>query len=129
MEPIYFNPLTDKRPSGGFCRGDRIRVLVGVEVSSTHPSRKRWTTRRSQVVRVAHELAGRYVTVQEVLDEHSDALIKQGFDLSKLEAWKRDNSMEFYRMMVCIDPPSVRWAGAGGYWCEVPVNAVERIAA
>lgn len=124
-ELVYFNRLIDKRPSKGFQRGDRVRVPAGVTVRSTHPTRKSWTTKRAQTVRVDHEMSGRYIPVREALDLHRAELTKQGFDLSKMEAWERDNAPEYYRMMVQIEESSVRWAGTGGYWCEVYASAVE----
>lgn len=128
MEPIYFNPQTDPRPSAKIARGTKVRVPSGVCVRSTHPGRKNWLSKRSQVIKVDHELGGRYVPVREALTEYRGSLEGQGFDLSTLEKWKLDNSAEFYRMMVLIEPPSIRWAGTGGYWCEVPASAVEIIA-
>lgn len=128
MEPIYFNPHTDPRPVKTIARGTQVRVPSGVCVRSTHPARKSWLSKRSQVVKVDHELSGRYVSVREALDEFKASLKDQGFDLSILEKWEENNSPEFYRMMVLIDPPTVQWAGTGGYWCEVPVSAVEIIA-
>jgi hypothetical protein len=127
MEPICFNPSTDARPTGGFRGGDRVRVPAGTEVRSTHPNRKCWISARSQVVLINHELHGRFVPVDEALGEYKQTLIQQGYDLSKLDAWKRDNSPEYYRMMILIDAPTVRWAGAGGYWCEVPASVFERV--
>lgn len=128
MEPIVFNPHTDKRPTGGFCHGDKVRIPAGVAVASMHPTRGGWISKRAQVVRIDHELFGRYVSVGEALGEYKLDLAKRGYDLSMLEAWKRDNSPEFYHMMVLVDLPSIRWAGSGGYWCEVPAGAVERVA-
>lgn len=127
MEPIYFNPQTDKRPTGGYCSGDKVRIPAGTSVTSMNPSRRGWISKRAQVVRVDHELFGRYVSVSEALGEYRQDLAKRGYDLSTLETWKRDNSPEFYRMMVLINQPSIRWAGSGGYWCEVLASSVEKV--
>jgi hypothetical protein len=60
-------------------RGTRVRIPAGVTVTSTHPRRRTWTTKRSQVVTVHHLI---------------------GYDI-------------------------LSWPGKGGYWCDVPINAVE----
>ena len=114
MDPICFNPHTENRPTGGYCRGDKVRIPAGIAVASMRPARRSWVSKRAQVVCVDHELPGQYVSVGEALEEYKQDLIKHGYDLTKLEAWKRDNAPEFYRMVVLIDLPSVRWAGVGG---------------
>lgn len=87
MQPVTFNPYTDKRPTADISKGTCVRVPRGTEVRSSHPSRKRYATTRAQVVRVDHTLTGRFVSVGEALNEHREGLIAKGFDLSTLEAW------------------------------------------
>lgn len=127
MQPVTIDPGTDWPLKHAFRPGDVVRIPQGATVHSTHPARKEYVTVRAQKVKVHHLLSGRFVSVREALDEHRAQLQTQGLDLSDLERWRTDNAREYYVRMVQIEGPSVRWAGTGGYWCEVPVAVVEKI--
>lgn len=126
MQPNIINTLKDKWPGKkAFKPGSYAVVPKGVTVKTMHPARDEYVTSRAQKVRVHHMLAGRFVSVREALEEYRSRLEKQGFDLTGLERWREENTTEYYRCMVQVEEPSVRWVGSGGYWCEVPVSAVE----
>ncbi len=126
MQPIIINPLKEKWPGKQhFKPGSFAIIPKGVTVRTMHPARDEYVTARAQKVRVDHTLPGRYVSVREALEEYRPLLEKQGFDLTELQRWRADNTAEYYRCMVRIEEPTVRWAGSGGYWCEVPVSLVE----
>jgi len=127
MQPVTIDPSTDWPLKSAFRPGDVVRIPQGVTVHSTHPTRKEYVTARAQKIKVHHLLSGRFVSVREALDEYRALLKAHGFDLSELERWRTDNLREYYLRMVQIDEPSVRWAGTGGYWCEVPVSVVEKL--
>lgn len=121
------DPHADWPIKSPFRPGEEVILPKGVEVRTMHPSRDSYVTARSQKVRIDHCLPGRFVSVGEALREYRPFLEKDGFDLSTLEEWRDRNAPEFYRRMVMVDQPTVRWAGSGGYWCEVPEVLVEKL--
>lgn len=128
MKPIIINPHKEAWPGKlAFEPGTFAVIPKGVKVRTMHPSRDEYVTARAQKVRVNHMLPGRFVSVREARNKYRAKLESEGFDLSCLDQWYSDNAPEYYRCMVQIEEPSVRWAGSGGYWCEVPVSAVEPV--
>lgn len=128
MKPIIINPHKEAWPGKlAFEPGTFAVIPKGVKVRTMHPSRDEYVTARAQKVRVNHMLPGRFVSVREALEEYRQRLEGQGVDLSELERWRKENAPEYYRCMVRVEEPSVRWAGSGGYWCEVPASAVEPV--
>lgn len=130
MDYRLFNPFQgEDRPGRAALpikEGDTVVIPKGTEVRSTNPRRKLYTTGRALAVRVDHILSGRYLPVFEALMHHEEAFANQPDLLAKLRDWKATKAPEYYAVLVLIDPPAVRWAGSGGYWCEVPMPAVQR---
>lgn len=110
-----------------FEKGAKVRLPKGTLVRSLNPKRKEYVLVRAQVVTVNHVLSGMWVSVREALGDFRTRLEAAGFDLSELERWKRENTIDFYCAMVQITEPAVRWPGTGGFWCEVPASLVESI--
>jgi hypothetical protein len=125
QEPICFDPDLDLVPKSAFKVGDTVFIPVGTPVHSTHPGRPAWVSKRLQTVKVRSTLSCFYASVSEALGEHKQKLLDRGLDLSRLQAWQDANARELYHTMVVIDPPMVRWTGAGGYWCEVDASLVK----
>ena len=43
------------------------------------------------------------------------------------ERFTRPNGSSYCHLHVRITPPSLVWAGTGGYWCEVPLSLVTKV--
>ena len=86
-------------PFGLLPKVRKVRIPKGTRFWTTHPS-------ASQAVGGDnHKVAGRTYEV----DVHR---VSEGW----VDTWVRDG---------VLHQPTVTWAGAGGYWCEVPLTAVE----
>lgn len=130
MKFTFFDLRTSSKPAAlSIHQGSEVTLPAGVQVRSTNPARKQYVTRRSQVVRVHHTLAGQFVSVREALDEFGDTLAARGFDLTILQKWRLKNAAEYYHLMVQIEEPLVCWAGSGGYWCEAKIRDVQTASA
>lgn len=123
--------------------GQMVRVPAGTEVRSMHPKRKRYTLGRAQWVKVDHLLSGSsqlvwrsYVdptsgveTFRLQMHPHElDALCakagKKSVEEIKAQCIKvqyRSGEVEHFYP---LENPQVRWAGSGGYWNEVDINAI-----
>jgi hypothetical protein len=126
VKPILFNPQTETPAKAVLQKGAVLRLPNGVDVRSTHPTRKSYTLQRAQVVQVHGTISGRYVSMCEALEEYRVVFDTRGVDMSQLEIWQNENAIEYSTLMVELDEPAVRWAGTGGYWCEVPLSVALR---
>ena len=96
MEMKYVG-YCDKMP---FKKGDRVRILKGCPLSTTHPkhndTKGRYTASRSQVITVHHTLPG----------------------MTEYYGTERETH---------LSNPSVCWPGSGGYWIDADINYVELV--
>ena len=96
---------TDKHPTlvgynesiTGVWPGQKVRIPKGVKVKTTYSKAKDYESKRATVVTVDHLLNGIF------------------------------GNPESERCLGHQKPvdPTVRWAGRGGYWCEVSINEIE----
>lgn len=109
-----------------FRQGQEVVIPAGIEVKSTNPSKRHYTTSRQQTVTINHFLPGRSVSNHMALgDKHiARELTERGFNWEALLALRESNHADYYNGRVALDNPTVVWAGAGGYWCEVDINDI-----
>lgn len=109
-----------------FKRGQKVVIPAGVLVRTMHPSRDEYTTKRAQTVTIDHILCGQSVSnyIAYGDKDYYRPLVEKGFDFSEIERLRAENAPEYYNGKVAIENPKVSWAGAGGYWCRVDINAI-----
>lgn len=106
-------------------QGQEIIIPAGVTVRSCG-SRGAYVTKRAQKVKVRMLMPGQSVPARLALNDRDyyNTLDARGYDFAIIKALRDTNDMEYYSLMVPISNPSVTWAGAGGYWCDVDINDI-----
>lgn len=106
-------------------QGQIVIIPAGVTVRSCG-SRGTYVTKRAQKVKVRMLMPGQSIPARLALNDRDyyNPLKKRGYDFSVIEALRDTNDREYYDLMVPFSNPSVTWAGAGGYWCDVDINDI-----
>lgn len=106
-------------------RGQKVVIPAGTTVRSMG-SKGTYVTKRAQTVTVRTVMNGQSVPNHYALNDkdYHGPLKAKGFDFAPLEALRAANSPEYYNGYVAISNPTVSWAGAGGYWCDVDINDI-----
>jgi hypothetical protein len=91
-----------------FQKGEEIIIPKGTIVKSMNPSKREYTLKRNQKIKIAHLRSG-----MDCPEYHYKRYYSE-----KQYPTKEVNGEKRY----CIANPGVSWAGGGGYWCEVDVN-------
>jgi len=132
----------------GHKSGDVVTILKGTVIKTTQGFTTK-TAGRTYKVKINHLLHGRSLSVgyrgfnadgtvehQDIqfsrkqqdnlvsaLGASDDATILAG--CHEGERFKRADGSSYCSLHVQITPPSLVWAGTGGYWCEVPLTALQ----
>lgn len=83
-------------------RGDTVTIRKGTSIKTTHPTKKEIVAGRTYTVKINHILNGTSEANWE------------------FNTW----TQKYEEVRKPLSNPSVRWAGAGGYWYEVDVNDI-----
>jgi hypothetical protein len=132
-------------------RGDRVFIKKGTRLTTTHPNREPWVAKKSYWVEVNHTLCGMSVTVgckypgkdERIWTGHTDSDLlgyasclgintlnsRKAIEELYSRAVEREatwpmNGPKGTDLVVHVMNPTVRWAGAGGYWVEADINDV-----
>jgi len=126
--------------------GDLVTILKGTAIKTTHPQFPTKTAGRTYKVKVNHVLNGwslcvgyRNYSADGEMD-HTDLSWHRSEETNLLNAlggsddatilagchegkrYSRADGSSYCSLFVRISPPSVRWAGTGGYWHEVSLT-------
>jgi hypothetical protein len=138
-------------------KGHRVRFPKGTRIKTTNPRKEGgYTLLKSQTVTVDHILNGRSIVVAykhtaryirgsmhwrdfyHICQSRGidypyqkeppiEELLKM-FEDAGIELEERDASGgKCTNLLLHLDNPSVRWSGAGGYWCWADINDGEKV--
>jgi len=132
----------------GFKSGDVVTILKGTVIKTTQGYTTK-TAGKTYKVKINHLLHGwslgvgyRNYTADGEMDQQDiswhrseetnllnalgasdEATVLAG--CHEGERYERRDGSSYCHLFVRITPPSIRWAGTGGYWCEVPLTALQ----
>ena len=111
--------------------GERVRLNKGTLVQTVKGLRE---LKRAQVVTIDHILPGASVCVGRVLSGVGSHLnfssrydmeaVQETYGSTNLESLRGQMEEENSLLFLPLKPPSIRWAGSGGYWNEVDINQI-----
>jgi hypothetical protein len=114
----------------------KIVIPAGLTVKSMHPTRGSFVTKRKQWVTLRSFGCGRSFCVGHVYSNgerhgftsHREDLTTLGKiygtqDIHELVNHP-DTVVRDGNVFLAVENPTVMWAGAGSYWCEVDINLV-----
>jgi hypothetical protein len=135
-------------------RGTKVKIPKGTPIRSMHPdpNKKSRVALRNQVVTVHHTLSAyRHLLAYQYANSRlyflgsrrdqytlceglglpcrTDAEVQTSLESLVAKATVEPYSSESRTNLLWIEkePAKVCWAGAGGYWCEAPLSAVQII--
>jgi len=106
--------------------GDFVIIPKGTQFTSTHPTKKSGLTKKNITIRVNHLLPGSELSESEYIynQRHCRNWV-ENLPMREIEISYSWGNVKEKRYIV--SNPSVRWAGAGGYWFEVDINNVKKV--
>lgn len=118
--------------------GDTVTIPKGTPIRTTGRERHK-VAGRAHSVRVDHILNGRSFTIGHVSSDGTrhhiglyrtdEAAIVERYGVSSRELLHHPDAREHERYIIIpMEPPTIRWAGTGGYWHEVDINLIPEVA-
>jgi len=121
MEFVGYCP-NQKLPFGP---GAMVIIPKGTTFTSTHPQKHSGVTKKTMKIRVNHILPG--CEIPESEKEYRRNHGRNVDDLKTKEVERKYPWGILKETVYVVSNPEVRWAGTGGYWFGVDINAVKPV--